>query len=199
MTAWMLLALGVAGATETWILQGSDSTVYAALRLEDTAMARTTGALSHPLRLGRLEGAVTLDGDEVTAVDVKGTVASLRPGDADLRKLARMPGRITEAEARFLMDCVFHQMEPEVSNEVTFVARAVEGELAALTVRGDFTLHGVTQQIEVPISITRDGDALRAVGGWTIEPRAYGFRVPSDGWSVKDELAISLDLVLLPG
>jgi polyisoprenoid-binding protein YceI len=62
--------------------------------------------------------------------------------------------------------------------EIIFKSTAVEGRIknGALDVRikGDLTLHGVTRNIEIPATVTVQGDTFRAKGEFEIDRKKWG-------------------------
>lgn len=191
---WIWLA--TAGAADTWTVDGAASTVTAQLHLEDTAISRTTGFLDHVVKLGLVDGSVTVDGDAITAAKVTGVVASLKAGDAALRKAAGMAGNQTAPQAATLMDCVFNQLQPENVNEIAFTATGFEGTLPTVTVTGTFSLHGVDKPVSLPVTLEPEGEGMRATGTVDLNLPDYGFRIPADGWTVEDTATVVLDLKL---
>lgn len=57
--------------------------------------------------------------------------------------------------------------------EITFKSTGVTGKLESgkflVKITGDLTLHGVTRKIEIPATVTVNGDTLRAVGEFEID------------------------------
>ena len=89
--------------------------------------------------------------------------------------------------------------------EITFTAENVaaegnslaDGEQKEVTLRGDLTMHGVTNEIRIPLSVSRDGDTLTATGEFSVLLSDYEMTQPSFfGNTVNDEVALSFDLTL---
>jgi polyisoprenoid-binding protein YceI len=71
--------------------------------------------------------------------------------------------------------------EVEKYPEITFTSKSVTKKGKQLAVTGDFTMHGVTQEITIPFTLTGDAAKLKAgeppigvLGRITIDRRVYG-------------------------
>ena len=89
--------------------------------------------------------------------------------------------------------------------EITFAAERVaadgnslaDGARKEVMVRGDLTMHGVTNEIRVPVTVSRDGVTLRATGEFTVLLSDYQMNRPGFlGNTVNDEVALAFDIVL---
>jgi polyisoprenoid-binding protein YceI len=61
--------------------------------------------------------------------------------------------------------------------EITFKSTAVSGKIEQgkfiVKITGDLTLHGVTRSIEIPATVSIDGDTIRAVGKFEIDRKNF--------------------------
>ena len=62
--------------------------------------------------------------------------------------------------------------------------------------RGELTLHGVTRTLDVPVRLTRKGDALSATGRTVIRHTDFGMKPVSVAGvvKVKNELTLEFDI-----
>jgi polyisoprenoid-binding protein YceI len=62
--------------------------------------------------------------------------------------------------------------------------------------RGDLTLHGVTRALDLPVRVTRTGDALSATGRAVIRHTDFGMKPVSVAGvvKVKNELTLEFDI-----
>ena len=89
--------------------------------------------------------------------------------------------------------------------EITFTAENVaaegnslaDGEQKEVTLRGDLTMHGVTREVRIPASVSRDGNTLKATGEFAVLLSDYEMTQPSFfGNTVNDEVTLSFDITL---
>jgi polyisoprenoid-binding protein YceI len=151
----------------------------------------------HEVVAPALEGTVVADPDDLAAssVSVTFTAASLRvTGEGEPAK------DVPKVQAAMV--------GPEVLDAtrfpaVTFRSRQVSGQAApgggwTLTVVGDFTLHGVTRSLSLPLRVAVEGDVLTATGRTVIGQKDFGIQpVSAAGGTVKvkNELAIEYRIV----
>lgn len=69
-------------------------------------------------------------------------------------------------------------LETEKYPEITFKSTDVKGTLKngafEVKIGGDLTLHGVTKHIDIPATVTINGDTLRAVGEFDLNRKKFG-------------------------
>ncbi len=87
----------------------------------------------------------------------------------------------------------------EISFESTRVtaSRIGEGRYSA-AIRGNLSLHGVIQAIEVPAQLTQMGDTLRASGEFSLSQSRFSIKpvsVAGGALRLKDELKFKFDIV----
>ena len=62
---------------------------------------------------------------------------------------------------------------------------------------GALTLRGTTLPLEVPISVSKDGDIWRGKGSFELERKKYGIAYPGAPDNlIEDNVPVSLDFVL---
>ena len=63
--------------------------------------------------------------------------------------------------------------------------------------RGNLTMHGVTNEVRIPVTVSREGDALTATGEFAVLLSDYEMMRPSFfGNTVNDEVALAFDITL---
>lgn len=88
---------------------------------------------------------------------------------------------------------------PEIhfrSKKVT--GRVVSGGAYELSLMGELSLHGVTQQITLPVKVTLDGRTLTATGETTLRHDQFGMKpvsVAGGAVKVKNEIGIDFQIV----
>jgi polyisoprenoid-binding protein YceI len=128
--------------------------------VEQTATGRTS----------EMTGSFTISGRTVRDVSVTADLRTLK-SDRDQRDNA-IKDRGLESnrfpEATFVLtEPIEHQSEPAV------------GETVRATARGDFTLHGVTKRVEIPLEGRWDGRDVQVVGQLHIVFADYGIEAPT--------------------
>lgn len=63
---------------------------------------------------------------------------------------------------------------PEITFKSTEVKGSIKDGAFDVKIGGDLTLHGVTKHIEIPATVTLNGDTLRAVGEFDINRKKFG-------------------------
>ena len=87
---------------------------------------------------------------------------------------------------------------PTITFESTGVsARRATPTALDLTIAGKMTIHGVTQPVTAPVSVTLDGGTLTATGTFTIKQSDYGIRPISvvGVVNVKDTLTMTFTII----
>lgn len=95
-------------------------------------------------------------------------------------------------------------LESDTFPFATFVVSSVDGldgaiedgDTVSATLVGDFTLHGVTQQVEWAAEFTRDGESLTGTASYTFLIEEYDMEKPIVGpvVSIDDEVTLNINL-----
>jgi polyisoprenoid-binding protein YceI len=131
-------------------------------------------------RTGDVNGSFTVNGTTVEDVTVTADLRTLT-SDRDQRDNA-IKDRGLESnrfpEAKFVLT---EPIERQQAQEV--------GETVTATARGDFTLHGVTKRVEIPLEGRWDGRDVQVVGRLHIVFSDYGIQAPTSPVvaSIEDE------------
>jgi polyisoprenoid-binding protein YceI len=142
----------------------------AAVGIESTATGRTS----------EVNGSFTIDGNTVKDVSVNANLLSLK-SDRDMRD-----NRIKTLglESEKFPDATFVLSQP-----ISFQSVPQPGETVRATAVGDFTLHGVTRHVSIPLEGRWDGRDIQVVGDLHVKFADYRIEAPNiaDFVSVKDE------------
>lgn len=143
---------------------------FAAAIVESEATGRTSD----------VEGSFTIAGTTADNVDVTADLTTLK-SDRDMRD-----NRIKDLglEANRFPTSTFVLTEPVAFNKVPEAGVTVNA-----TAVGDFTLHGVTKEVSIPVEASWDGRDVQVVGHIPIVFADYDMEAPNIGGfvSVKDE------------
>ena len=143
--------------------------------------ANRTGLLwfrghSHRLAVRDFSGEASLTPDVVNPASLQMTVrtASLEETDPVFTQQEK---NIINKELKEIV------LEPDKYPEIAFQSRSVRGGLKngkiEVLITGDLNLHGVTKPIEIPATVTLEGNNLRAVGEFDIDRDDFGVEATS--------------------
>jgi polyisoprenoid-binding protein YceI len=138
--------------------------------IEQTATGRTSD----------MSGSFTITGTTVHDVNVT----------ADLRTLTSDRSQRDNAiKDRGLESNRFPQATFTLSQPITFRSVPKAGETVKATAMGDFTLHGVTREVAIPVQGRWDGRDIQVVGSLHIVFADYGIQAPTSPVvvSIRDE------------
>jgi polyisoprenoid-binding protein YceI len=88
--------------------------------------------------------------------------------------------------------------------EIVFVSKRIradadtlaDGESREVTLVGDLTMHGVTQEIETVVTLTRVGTTVTATGSFEVTYTEFGMRQPElFGVLVEDKVVIRFNVI----
>ena len=154
---------------------------------------------SHNLAVRSFEGKATL------------TLDALNPASLEM---------VVKADSLEETDPVFTDQQKQIINrelddlvleaakypDITFKSTAVTGRLDqgrfVVKITGDLTLHGVTRSIEIPATVTVDGDTMRAVGEFEIDRKDFNVTATNAFHGlvrVKHDVKFAFDIVAKRG
>jgi len=152
---------------------------------------------SHHLAASDFSGTVELTPQSITPASLRLVVkaASLHETGADFTDQEK---QIINKE---LKDIVLHPDQyPEIIFQSTSVTTrpAKTGGGYDVRLTGDLTLHGTTRRIEIPATVTLNGDELRAVGKFSIDRDDFKVKATSAFHGmvrVDDDIKFEFDIV----
>lgn len=180
-------------------------------RSEVVALVFKTGFASafahdHVVRATRFSGSIRgHPGDPASAVvDVTVAAAALAADEPEMRKKHRLPAELRDADRREIESTMLGKTQLDVAAypEIGFRSVAIEPQANdGFLVTGDFSLHGTTRRIRVPVTVRRSGDALRATGAFDVNQSDFGIAPVSlflGAVRNQDRVRILFDLVATP-
>lgn len=152
---------------------------FAAAVIESTATGRTA----------QVQGSLSIQGATIDSVDF---TADLRTLTSD-REQRDSKIRTDGLESDRFPDATFKLTKPIQLDQVP-----AAGETVTATATGDFTLHGVTRSVQIPVEGRWDGARLQVVGNLPILFSDYDIKAPNIGGfvSVRDEGEMEFQLFL---
>ncbi|MGI8796698.1 MAG: YceI family protein [Acidimicrobiia bacterium] len=138
--------------------------------IEQTATGRTAD----------VTGTFTITGNRVEEVSVTANLQTLK-SDKDMRDNA--------IKDRGLESDTFPEATFVLAEPIELPEQPAAGETVRVTAVGDFTLHGVTNRVEIPIDGRWDGELIQAVGTLHIVFSDYAIEAPTSPAvaSIRDE------------
>ncbi len=121
-------------------------------------------------RTPNVDGALTLDGSTITAVDVTADLTSLESDDD--RRDGQLRRQAIQTEQ-------FPTATFELTSPIELGTAPADGATISATAMGELTLHGVTKTVEVPIQASLSGDVVTVIGQIEIQFADYGIERPT--------------------
>ena len=160
-------ALSGDGLVGDWVL-ASDGESFVGYRVdEELARAGSTTAVG---RTSDLTAALSFDGSAITVVEIDANMLALRSDDN------RRDGALRR---QALESNEFPRATFSLTTPIVLDAEPVDGVPIAVTAIGDFTLHGVTRNISIPVEGQIVGDRVVVIGSTSILLSDYEIGPPS--------------------
>ena len=172
------------GTNGTWNLDASSGSFVgyrireklAMLSAPSDAVGRTTA----------VTGTLTLNGTNVTAVDVKADLTQLTSDEARRDDRIRTDGLQTDT---------FPDAEFVLTSPISLGKKPAQGATVNATAQGTLTLHGATKDITVPVQARWSGNAIQVIATIPVVFADYNIVAPNSGFvSVEDHGTIEVSL-----
>jgi polyisoprenoid-binding protein YceI len=200
--ALLLLCPRAQAAPRTFTLDAERSELVAQLR-PDGLFGFVLHA--HVIQAREVSGTITWDAEapESSQAEVRVKAASLVNDAPALRKKYGLHGELSEGDIKTVNQNMkkHDQLDAEKFPELTFTSTAVERTAeGALLLRGQITIHGVTREVTLPITVKEEQGLLRATGKLVVRHDEFG--MPAMGllflFSNHQEIQLHLSLVATP-
>jgi polyisoprenoid-binding protein YceI len=178
----------------TWVVDTTTGTfdyesatgTFAGFRIEEelTGIGSTTAVG----RTGDVSGSITLAGDQLTAATFEVDTTTIKTDRS------QRDSRVQSA----LATSQFPAATFTLTQPLSLGADPASGQEVSGTAVGDFTLHGVTKQVEVPIQAKLVGDTVVVVASFDISLADYEVTKPSAPIvaSISDTGTVEMQLLL---
>jgi polyisoprenoid-binding protein YceI len=143
-------------------------------------------------RTGDVTGTFTITGNRVEEVSVTADLRTLTSDRSQRDNAIRERG----LESNMFPEATFVLTEP-----IDLPEQPEAGETVTVTAVGDFTLHGVTKRVEIPVEGRWDGETIQAVGTLHVLFSDYGIEAPGSPAvaSIEDEGEMEFQLFFEKG
>ena len=176
------VAAGVDGVDGTWNVISPSTAGY---RVKEVLNGQSTEAVG---RTSGVEGALTISGTSVTAVDLSVDLTSVTSDQS--RRDGAFTGRIMNT-AEFPV-ALFSLTEP-----VTLDAIPAIGASTTAKAKGTVTMHGVEKAVEIDVTARRNASTIEVLGSIPVVFSDYGIDNPSVGFvTTQDDGVIEFLLTL---
>ncbi len=199
----MLLALAALSALAgpgDYAVDASDSMVYALVWKDGAASAL---AHDHAVRASQLSGAVRWVEGGARSAKITIETRGLRPDEDEVRRLAGLEGTLKDSQRGDILESILDedQLWADSFPSIVFETSSIPPRGGEWLAKGSFTLRGVSRPLEVPITVTPDGDGLRVKGRFSLTQSHFGYAPYSAAFGalrVKDQVDVVLDIALEP-
>lgn len=160
------------GFDGTWLVDAGATTPDGAAPFAGYRIEEELGGIGANTAVGRtsdVTGSMTIDGTEVTALDVAVDMTTLVSDDD------RRDGQLS---SRGLETSTFPTATFELTSPIDVGAEPGTGEVIEATATGDLTLHGVTNEVEVPVQARWNGEHIEVVASFDVALADYGIEPP---------------------
>jgi polyisoprenoid-binding protein YceI len=188
-----------APATRTWTIDAKKSQLVLQVFKDGAAAAF---AHDHTVHATELAGEIVADPltPESARVSVTVQTKSLVNDDPQVRKQFGLDPTVPEKDRKSVEESMKGPDQLDVARfpTISFVSSGVEKHGDKITLVGDFTLHGVTKRIKMPITVKVDGDTLVGGGKVRLKQSDWGIKPYSAFLGAvknKDEIVLNVHLV----
>ena len=198
MLSLLLLANNAIATPQDYAFLSNKGILYVQVYKAETLASAASH--DHAIQAVGWSGKATWDHEDYSSCDISITVPvnNLQVDKPEVRKLANIEGTISES---MRMDVKKHmlsdvQLDAEKYPTISFKSSSCEGSDGKATLKGNFTLHGVTNPIEVSVKVSSE-NGLRLQGSFPVKGTDYGIQPYSAMFGAvgnKDGLNITLDL-----
>ena len=155
----------------------------------------------HAIQAVGWSGKSTWDWEDYSTCNISLSVPvnNLQVDSPEIRRLAGLKGTLTESMRKDVKKHMISdiQLNAEKHPMITFQSTGCEGSDGKVTLNGNFTMHGTTKTISIPITVS-DSDGLSIQGSFYVKATDYGFEPYSamfGGVANKDEMKITFELI----
>ncbi len=151
----------------TWTVQDANSFVGYRVREKFADLPAPTDAVG---RTSAVTGSLTVNGLQVTAVDVKADLRQLRSDKQMRDQRIRTDG---------LQSDQFPIAEFTLTDPIVFPRRPAAGTRVTEKAKGTLTLHGVTRSVTIPLQAQWSGNRIEVAGSLPIQFPDYDISTPT--------------------
>lgn len=162
------------------------ATTFAGYRLKEEL--RGVGSNIVVGRTGEVTGTLTFDGKAITVVDITVQTANIKTDDSR---------RDSQNVRNGLQTATFPTAKFVLTQPIAIASVPAEGTKVKFDATGDFTLHGVTKRVTIPLEGARQAGNVIVAGSLEIALADYAIRKPTapSVLSIEDKGSMEFQLV----
>jgi polyisoprenoid-binding protein YceI len=151
------------------------------------------------VRTASVEGALTIAGTQITAVDVTADLTALESKDSQPPGVPGIENRVDQMRNDGLETSRFPEATFTLTSPVDLGTLPEPGDPVTATARGTLTIHGQDQAVEIPIEARWNGEVIDVAGSLDVALADYGMRAPERSFvSVDDAGTMEFQLTFEP-
>lgn len=183
-TAPASTAVATGAGTSQWVSTDSSQVGY---RVQEVLFGVDTTAVG---RTNQIDGTLTIDGTQVTAVDFTVDVASIKSDES--RRDSQFRGRVMSADE-------FPTATFTLTQPIELGVTPTDGAEVTAQATGDLTLRGVTKSVTFEVTAKQDNGLIGVQGSIPVVFNDYGIANPSNGGvTTEDHGLVEFILVFQP-
>lgn len=194
-------AAAPAAAPVKYKLDANKGFVYVQVFKDQSTLAASLSH-DHVIRSKGFSGAVTWDPTNVGACQVEVTVpvSQLEVDAPDMRKKVGYDTVLDDDDRNTVKEHMLagDQLNAAKFPTISFKSTKCEGTGANIKVTGNFTLHGVSKPVTVPMTLSADGKTFTAKGSFKVKQSDFGYK-PFEALlgqlKNSDEITFTVDVV----
>ena len=169
----------------TWEVLESPDETFAGFRIsehfpgfDNTAVVRTPS----------VEGTLTIDGTEITDVDITVDLTALESQDSQPPGVPGIENRVDQMRQDGLETDTFPAATFVLTEPIQLGGEPTVDDPVSTTATGDLTIHGETQTVSIPIEARWNGELIDVAGSLEIVLADYGMDAPERSFVRVDDV-----------
>jgi polyisoprenoid-binding protein YceI len=166
-----------------WAVAAGDDT-FAGFRISEHFPGFDNTAV---VRTEVVDGSLTVDGAEITAVDLTVDLTELESRDAQPPGVPGIENRVDQMRDDGLETERFPTATFTLTSPIVLDGRPAVGDAVTAVAEGDLTLHGETRPVAIPVEARWNGEVIDVAGSLEVALSDYGMTAPTRSFVSVDE------------
>jgi polyisoprenoid-binding protein YceI len=198
LTLFALILNSALAAPQDYAFLANKGLLYVKVYKQDTIAS--AAAHNHAVQANGWSGKATWDPDDLSTCTLAITVPvnNLYADKTETRKIAGLQGEVSESQRKDITKNMIGegQLNADKYPLITFKSSSCEATGDTVTLKGKFTMRGVTNNISVPVKVNTE-KGLQIKGSFKVKATDYGFEPYSAMFGAvanENSMEIHLDL-----